>query len=566
MLKRLRIKNFALIDELEVDFGEGLNVITGTTGAGKSIIVGAIEFALGKRGSDEIVRTGKDSAAVEAEFEVSGIGAGDKEEAEAFITDKKIVIKRNYRKQGGGKAYVGNKPVNLPNLKTLSGHLISILGQHSHQVLLDPAAHIGFLDSYAELHRDLAGLRDLYDQAYELKNRLSHAGRNALEVKERIELLEFQITEIEKADMRENEEEPLKSEKRLLENARVIRESGEMAISALLEADGSAVERIGESQKALRDVDTGQIEFADILGLIGSAADSINEAALKIRNFIDAIDDNPVRLEEINSRLQEIFRLRKKYQADIRGILDYAENSRRELCELRARAVDPESIRKEFDEKSTDLSRLALKISDARKSAAKKLEKFVTGKLSEIGLQKARFVIDFAVREEPNGLYFIDGRYLAGDHSGFDKVEFMFCANPGEGLKPLAAIASGGEISRVMLALKNAFLVGAYDRCEIFDEIDVGISGEVAARVAEQLKKLAGHHQVICVTHLPQIASQADHHFRVFKTREKGRSVTRIEELHSEDRVREIAALLSGKSITPQAIKGAREILKNAGS
>jgi len=567
MLNRLRIKNFALIDELEVEFGRGLNVLTGSTGVGKSVIVSAIELAAGNRGSDEIIRTGKGRAIVEAEFGIENKDPLFDKELNEFAADNDVVtFKREYKKAGGGKAYIGRRRVNLSTLKKLSAYLVSILGQHSHQKLLDSSTHINYLDNFANLQEDLSMLRKIYGEVVYLKEKLSYEKRNLIEINDRIGLLKFQISEIEKADLIENEEETLKSEKKLLENSRTISESGELAISILLESEDSVIERVGKTEKILRTSAAGQKELSDILGMISSAADSINEAAVKIRNFIDGIDDNPERLEEVNSRLHEIFRLKKKYDRDIPGILDYLEKAKKELVNLQIQTVDPETIRKKLDDKLVLLNDLARKISKARQAAKIKLEKSVSDNLSQMGMLKAQFVIDVSRKKDDKGIYSLDGGNISGDSSGFDIVEFLFCANPGEGLKPLAKIASGGEISRVMLALKNAFMDKSDGGCEIFDEIDVGISGEAASRVAEQLKELSGSHQVICVTHLHQIASAADHHFKVYKKKVKGRSVTMIEKLSSEDRVREIASLLSGKSITKKAIEGAREILKDSGS
>jgi len=566
MLNRLRIKNFALIDELDLEFGPGLNVLTGSTGAGKSIIVNAIEIATGNRASDETIRTGKDSASVETEFGFDKIDSDSENELAEFATDgRSITLRRKLKRSGGGKAYIGKKPVKLAVLKRISGYLVSILGQHSHQSLLDQSTHIGYLDDFAGHAADLIELRKLFNNVLELREKLSFAERNRIEIKDRMELLRYQISEIDNARLRDDEEDSLKKEKKLLENSRIIKESGEMAIAILLESDGSVIERVGETEKILRDSMGGQEGSSDILGLINSAADSINEAAIKIRNFIDSIDDNPERLEEINSRLQEIFRLKKKYNTDVPGIMDYARKSKDELAALHLKSGDPQSIRIDLERRRTELNRLAGKVSDARKAARKKLQESVQDNLSQMGMQKARFEIEITSQESEDGVYNIDGINLAGSPSGVDLVEFLFCANPGEGLKPLAKIASGGEISRVMLALKNAFLRDSQGTCEIFDEIDVGISGEAASRVADQLKLLADSHQVICITHLHQIASVADHHFRVFKKRIKDRTVTKVEKLYSEDRVREIASLLSGKSITKKAIEGAREILKDSG-
>lgn len=562
MLERLRITNFALIDKLDIQFGDGLNVLTGATGAGKSIIIGAIGFAAGNKGSEEIIRTGADNSIVEAEFQLDeNTASNDANKLTEYLTEEnKITLKREYKKSGG-KSFIGKKQVNLTTLKGISKELFSILGQHSHQALLDPSTHIRHLDNFANIQSELSDLKRLYKNALSYKEELSYARRNAREIGERIELLKFQISEIKNANLQSDEENDLKIEKKLLENSRQIKESGELAISTLLESDGSVVEKIGETVKTIRQVETGHNEIKEILGIISGASDSINEATIRIRNFIDNIDDDPNRLEEINARLQEIFRLKKKYDSDIRGLLEYAEKSGNELHGLKLKSNDPGVIEKKLNEILIKLNSTAGKISRKRKSAKKLLEELVSSNLSTMGMDKAQFAIEISSKEDPNGIYGADGNNLAGDASGFDLVEFFFCANPGEGLKQLTKIASGGEISRVMLALKNAFLKNSFRRCEIFDEIDVGISGEVASKVAEQLKELSRKHQVICITHLHQIAAIADQHFKVFKKRVKGRSVTIVKNLGPEERVEEIAALLSGKSITEKAIARAREII-----
>ncbi|MEE8417843.1 MAG: DNA repair protein RecN [candidate division Zixibacteria bacterium] len=566
MLTRLHIGNFALIDSLDIEFGKELNVITGPTGVGKSIIIEGLSLVLGGRVSEVMLRTGESGTVIEAHFSIN-----DQDEMAQLMDlagvspgDQTLKLRREYRKKSGSRAFINGLSVNLATLKEVSRRLVSILGQHSHQSLLDSSSHLKYLDSYAQLDGKISRLKVPYDRALDLVERISFARKYAREIADRIDLLNFQVNEIERSVLKPDEEDVLKQEKKILENSRRIREVGGMADSILLESDGSVVEKLGEIQKTLTGIpDTGST-FENIIGQIKNASDSINEAVAEIRSLIDGIDDDPARLEQISERLDEIFRLKKKYGGDIKEILRYGSDSRNKLAELEDKAGDTEKLDEDLQKTLLELNRLAGDISKIRKDARTRLENLVCENLASMGMTKAQFVVEISNIENEQGLYSFNGRRLAGDSSGFDSVEFQFCANPGEGLKPLASIASGGEISRVMLALKNSLLAGKISGCEVFDEIDVGISGEIAARVAHQLKALSKNHQVICITHLQQIASSADHHYRVYKQRIGGRSVTRIKKLDSEERIKEVASLLSGEAITESAIAGAREMLKNS--
>ena len=566
MLARLHIENFALIDNLDVEFSEGLNVITGPTGTGKSIIIEGLNLVLGGRVSEVMLRTGESRTVVEAHFIISHQDEVFQliDSAGIFIGDHTLVLRREYRKKRGSRAFINGISVNLGTLKEVSSRLVSILGQHSHQSLLDSSSHLKYLDSYAQLDDKLRKLKVPYDRAVDLNEKISFAERFAREVSARMDLLNFQISEIERSALKPDEEDDLKQEKKLLENSLRIREAGEMAGSILLESDGSVVEKLGGIEKTLAGIPGIKSPFENIIGRIRNASDSINEAVAEIRNLIDSIDDDPARLERINERLDEIFRLKKKYGGDIKEILRYASDSRIKLTELKNKAGDTEKLAEDLQRTILELNRLAGDISKTRKEARNRLENLVCENLASMGMTKAQFVVEISNVENERGLFSFNGKRLAGDASGFDLVEFQFCANPGEGIKPLASIASGGEISRVMLALKNSLLAGKTSGCEILDEIDVGISGKVAAKVARQLKALSRNHQVICITHLQQIASSADHHYHVYKERIGGRSVTRIKKLGPRERVKEVASLLSGEAITKSAIAGARELLKNS--
>jgi DNA repair protein RecN (Recombination protein N) len=566
MLSHLHIENFALIDELDIDFGEGLNVLTGSTGAGKSIIVGALDLILGGRGSEEIIRTGENACIVEGRFKLEGneLSRKLKELYDIALVDKAVTIRREYRRKGGGRAFIEGSQVSLSELKEISEHLADILGQHSHQALLDPATHCGYLDRFAGLEEEVSELRSFFNKAIGLRNDLAASDRIAREISDRIDLLSFQISEIEKSALSSGEEEKLKDEKKLLENSQKIKETAQLATRLLLEDDGSAIERIGEAEKGLGPIIPASDKVKEIVASLRGASESLRDSVNSIESLVAKLDDDPLRLEEVNARLDEIFRLKKKYGANIEEILLYSEKSRKELTSLKARELDTKNLKQNFENTVTVLNDKAQRISTARKRARSGLEKLVIEKLVLMGIPKALFQIGISETDNSDSLYQSNGKQLAGDVTGFDIIEFQFCANPGEGLKPLAKIASGGEISRVMLALKNAFLRKYGGACEVFDEIDVGISGDAAAKVARQLKDLSQKHQVICITHLAQIASSGDRHFRVFKDTQKGRSVTKVQSLDQKERIREIASLISGEKISPKALAGAEELLRNA--
>ncbi|OGC91392.1 MAG: DNA repair protein RecN [candidate division Zixibacteria bacterium RBG_16_53_22] len=567
MLARLHIENFALIDNLDIEFGEDLNVLTGATGAGKSIIVGALDIILGGRGSEEIIRTGADSCIVEAEFRVLDrhFMAGLNDSYGINLDGDSLIIRREYKRRGGGRAFIESSQVPVSTLKDIAGQLADILGQHSHQTLLDPATHCSYLDQFAGLENKVDDLRALYNRAAQLRDELLASDKIAREIGDRIDLLTFQINEIERSKLKSGEEERLREERKLLENSRRIREAADWAVRSIQDEEGSAVDKIGQAEKSLGAIAETSEAVKKIIDALKIAADTLGDSVMELKNLVERLDVDPARLEEINDRLAELFRLKKKYGPTIDDILAYMNKSAAEMDDLKARQADSKTIQERYDKSIIELNRLAAEISAARNKAVPQLEKLVIEKLIQMGVPKAQFVIRIGYADNEKGLYEINGRRLAGDAIGFDIIEFQFCANPGEGLKPLARIASGGEISRVMLALKNAFLKKKETACEVFDEIDVGISGEVATKVGRQLKELSRKHQVICITHLAQIASMADHHFRVFKSTSRGRAVTRVQPLDRKERVREIASLISGEKITQKSIAGAEELLASAG-
>ena len=567
MLSKLRIQNFALIDKLEIEFDNGLNIITGATGAGKSILIGALDLALGGRASEEIIRDGESAAIIEAEFNIESDSIKKRLNAivDFPIDFRPLVIRREYKLRGGGRAFIGESQVNLTAIKAIASNLADILGQHSHQTLLDPSTHRVFLDIFAGLESRVADLKETYAIALKQRDQLRSADRLLRENSEKIELLNFQISEIEQTRLEIDEEEKLKAEKKLLENAQKIRESVDYAKGILAENEASAIELVGNAIKNLTAFAALSDDIRQMLPKLTLSIDNIRESVLDLSNLASSLDFDPGRLEFVNDRLAEIFRLKKKYGADIPDILNFAEKSKTELSALKSKRLDFADLQNAFQQSLRELNLLASEISNARAQKKPEFENAVKQSLASMGMSKSKFVAQLTHKTIDDGLYRAESGFIDGDDGGFDIIEFQFSANPGEELKPLARIASGGEISRVMLSIKNSISEKFSKTCEIFDEVDVGISGEVAFKVASQLKKLSKNNQVICITHLPQIASQADHHYRVYKQIEGGRNITRIKKLTYEERIKEIAGLISGKKITETALAGAKKLLEESG-
>jgi len=434
MLSRLHIENFALIDNLDIEFGDGLNVLTGATGAGKSIIIGALDLILGGRGSEETIRTGEQTCLVEAEFQLheKSLRAYLRESHEVEIDGESIVIRREYKRRGGGRAFIEGSQVSLSALKEISGQLADILGQHSHQTLLDPATHCGYLDHFAGLDDRVAELRNQYGLATELRDELAAADRIAREIADRIDLLVFQMNEIERSRLKSGEEDSLREEKKLLENSQRIRETADSIVHALLEDGGSAIEKIGEAEKALAAIAGAAEPLKKIIDSLKIASGTLGDSVIDLKNLVERLDVDPARLEEINERLSEIYRLKKKYGATIDDILAYADKSSDELKKLKARELDTKTLKERFDKAVGELNLLAREISSFRGKAAPQLEKLVIEKLILMGIPKAQFVIQIGISENESGLYELENKRLSGDAIGYDIVEFQFCANPGE--------------------------------------------------------------------------------------------------------------------------------------
>ncbi len=549
MLRELRIKNFTIIDELSVNFEAGLNVLTGETGAGKSIVVDAIGLIRGSKASHDMIKSGSREAHIEVYFDNSNHSLLDDIGIES---SEGIIVRRSISSQGKGRAYINDTPVSLQTITNVGESLIDIHGQHEHQGLLKKENHLYFLDRFGDLTEESVELGAVYNETVSLKNKVIDLKERIRERGQRIEFLRFQINEIESADLKRGEREAIQEEMKILLNLNRLRESSETAYSLLYESEGSCLERMSHVLSRVRDMEHFDSSAKELLDVVESILPQLEDASLILRTFKDKYDIDPHRLTDLDERLDKIKRLEKKYGAGIDEMLKYRDRAEEELMSLLHMDEQQESFETELDVNEKELKAMAERLSKKRETAAKKMEEMISGELHELGFQKAVFKVDFKKRETVSV-------------NGFDDVEFLFSANPGEPAKSLIKVASGGELSRIMLALK-CIEIGPYNSepmTLIFDEVDAGIGGITALHVGKRLKGIARTYQVLCITHLPQIAALADNHLKVEKDMIKDYVKVKIEQLGDTERQEELARMLSGK-ITDGSLKHARELLELA--
>ncbi|MBN2032407.1 MAG: DNA repair protein RecN [Deltaproteobacteria bacterium] len=555
MLSQLIITNFAIIDHLEIQFKPGLNVLSGETGAGKSIIINAVNLILGGRASGDLIRTGADEARVEALYilpEISSVRGLLNEFG--LPSGRDLVIKRHISREGRNSININGSMATLQMLSRLGITLMSISGQHEHQVLLKPENHLFLLDDFASLSEERLRVRALFEHFMRLKEERRDLERDIKEGEEKQELARFQRSEIEKADIKPGEDDLLEAEKKRLFHAEQLREIMTEAYGTLYEEKGSLLSKLSACIKRLAkgsEIDEGLKSIAKALE---SAKIEIEEAALELREKKKEIPSDPKRLEQLEDRLQLIRRLKQKYGATIEEIIHFKEK----LSHLMTNLEDKREALKELHEKIANAEKeildKALLLSHNRKEAARKFEETLKSELALLDMAGTRFEVRFYDEgdREPT---------LAVREDGIDRVEFMISPNVGEDLKPLSRIASGGELSRIMLALKTILARTSSVETIVFDEVDSGIGGATAAVVGEKIRSLARFHQILCITHLPQIASKGCTHFVVRKKVLKGRTGTVIAELGRKERVEEIARLLGAKTLSRKAIAHAKEML-----
>lgn len=569
MLRELRIQNFAIIDQLELTFESGLVVFTGETGAGKSIILDALELLLGGRADATAIRTEADLARVEATFHLCG---PERQEVHAILRRADLLddpdyltLSREVRREGRSVARVNGVTVNIGLLKELGERLVDIHGQSEHLSLLNVRAHLGLLDRYADVQSQRETYRQTYQQLQAVRRELEELRQAQRDADRRTEMLTFQAEEIESARLRPGEDEELRHERDRLANAEALARLAQQALAALDEGTAespAATDLIGQAAQALNklaQIDSDQSALAQQTTLL---AESLADLARSLRAYLETIEYNPKRLEEVEERLDLLHRLTRKYGGSLEAVLAYAAEARRQLEHISNAAERIAQLEAEEKELLTRLSEQAQILSRQRRAAAEKLSRSMEAELDDLRMAAARFAVDFQTRPDPAGLPLPDGTRVAFDEDGLDKVEFLIAPNPGEGLKPLAKIASGGETSRLMLGLKNVLAHADEVPTLIFDEIDQGIGGRVGATVGEKLWLLARQHQVLVVTHLPQLAAFGDQHFQVQKQVENDRTRTHVTPLEGETRLLELAQMLG--EVSEGTLRSAHDLLQNA--
>jgi len=566
MLKTLYIRDYALIEELEVEFDSGLNILTGETGAGKSIIVGALKMILGERASTEVVRTGAKKAVIEGIFDEADVpklrallDANQIDAAPQMILRREITPRHS-------RAFINDTPATLPVMREVAAHFIDLHGQHEHQSLLRIETHLELLDNFGSL----GGLSADYQEKYRRVAGLIEQ-REALVARERQlhqqkELYEFQIREIDEVDPQPDEEEALEDERRVLENAEQLYEATARLYEMLYASDGAVNDQLVVARNALQDLFRIDRAFESVLDEIKSAQIVVAEVAAFLQDYNARIEFNPERLEAIRVRLGELDRLKRKYGGTLEAVLEH----RREIGEQYDLAADFEGAIARLDGEigaaQQALSGAAERLSAKRHEVAERIERAIVAELTRLGMPNSRFEVRFARRKDADGWIHLPVAGRAAERyaafaNGMDQVEFFITTNVGEVVKPLVRVVSGGEISRVMLALKT--ILAKSDRLPIlvFDEIDIGISGPIAHKVGESMRDLAQYHQIISITHLPQIAALGDVHFTVEKIVEAGRTKTQIRRLDEAERAEQVATLLSGTEVTEATLESARELM-----
>ena len=564
MLQELRIQNLAIIDKLNIDFSNGLNIMTGETGAGKSIIVDALELVLGGRASAELIRTGADEAVIEAAFDMEGNKAIADLVSSFGIDndDSRIIIKRIVSRAGKNRIYINNSLTNLSTLSIIGDELVDIHGQHEHQSLLKTDKHIDMLDAFGsagssalyELRKDVEGH---YNKLKALKERLSELeNREKDRVKEE-EFLRYQIREIEDSALKPREDEELLSKKSVGANAEKLASFSNNAYEGLYESDAAAMKELSKILNAVKEISKLDNRAEAAAKLCETAIFQLEEVADFLRGYSEKIEFDADEFARIDDRLDLINRLKKKYGSTIEDILLSLEEAKKRLQAMEKLDEDIEHIGAEIDKAKNDVTALAMELSKKREKVARDIEKKVEAELSDLNMKKTRFAVKMW---KESGSDTADGFSLTS--KGIDRIEFLIAPNIGEEPKPLAKIASGGELSRIMLSLKAILADADSVPTLVFDEVDAGIGGAVAETVGERLKSIAKGHQVFCITHLPQIAGYADNHYFVEKKVEGSRTITKVVKLNEDGRVKELARMLGGKKITETTLKHAEEMLK----
>ena len=564
MLKSFEVKDYALIEHIAVEFGSGLNIITGETGAGKSILIDAMSLLLGERASTEVVRKGAQKSYVEGIFDLKGNKKVKLllEENEIEFSDE-LIIRREISLKGSNRCFINDTPVNLNLVKDVGNLLVDLHGQHEHQSLLKTETHIDYLDEFGDYQELILQYKKIYSELTNKENELIELREKENSIKEKKDFYSFQIKEIDNVSPQEDEEDELIEELKILENSEKLSEITSEIYQLLYESDNSIQSALAKVKILLQKLNEIDRSFSDVVSESESALAQVQDISNYVRSYNSKIILDQEEVERKRERLGAINLLKKKYGGSVKSILDYRKKigEEFELAENFSEKIN--ELSKNIFEMRKNAGGLAKSLSKKREQAAKLVKKGIEETLKELGIQEPQFKTQIISEhtEKDSGVY-VDGKYFNATSNGIDEVEFFISTNPGEDLKPLAKVASGGEVSRIMLSLKSTLAKNDKLPLLIFDEIDVGVSGRIAQKVGRALKSLSTFHQVISITHLPQIASLADHHFSIEKTTQNERVISSIKNLPKTERITEIARLLSGEKITEASLKSARELVR----
>ena len=553
MLNQLSVRNVAVIDKLDINLHDGVSVLTGETGAGKSIIIDSINMILGDRANKELVRYGTDKAVVQAVFDAPKSVINILEENDIDVEDETVIITRQVTKEGKSVARINGMVVTLNILREISDRLINIHGQHDNQALLTPIRHITFLDAYADNEEYINRYKDILSKKREIEKKISSLEMDEQEKMQRIDLLEYQVNEIKKASLEKGEEDDLREQRDIYTNAEQITKSVNEAYMNLYEGDEiqSAYDGISIAVNEISQISDLNPQLKSIYDTLNEIMYSLEDTAHEIKEFGETVEFDEQTLNEIEERLDLISRLKRKYGKSIEEILEYLKKAESELNDIKLSDERTNELKEELKSITKDLKEKGNVLTQRRENAAKVLEENIEKSLHELNMEKSKFKVNI----ENNGTFY---------DNGMDKVEFLISTNPGEPLKPLVKIASGGELSRVMLAIKSILADSDGVDTMIFDEIDTGVSGKAAMSIAKKLAVIAKNKQVICITHLPQLTAMADNHYLIQKNTDGEMASTTLKELDEEGRELELARIIDGGEVTELALSHAKQMLENA--
>ena len=536
MIRTLAIRNLAVIESVTVEFEHAFNILTGETGAGKSILVEAVGLLLGGRASQDLVRTGAELATVEALFDLNG---------------QEVVVRREITALGRSRAFINGALATAGALKDLSDQLVELHGQHEHQQLLDPDQHLAVLDGWAGLESQQRQVATAFAQVRELRGRLDRTRMDSRERAARLELVAFQLGELTKAELKPGEDEELATLRQILRNAEAIERLCSTSYAELYESEESVLAGLGHVWKRVGELAAIEPSFAEHLDQRDAIKAQLEDLAFALRDYAASIDASPGRLEQVEERLALVERLKRKHGPTLGEVIQRRDALAEEHRALSGAGADAAEIEVELATASANYLTVARRLSDARRTAAAQFASAIERELADLAMARTRFEVRLARRDDPAGW----------TERGMDAGEFYISPNPGEEVRPLARIVSGGELSRVMLALKTLAAADATSKTLIFDEIDAGIGGRVATVVGDKLRALGARFQVLCISHLPQIAATASAHFHIEKTVRGARTTTAVARLQDEERIEELARMLAGAAVGESSRATARELL-----